>query len=359
MPTPDRAIASSPGWPYRAWLAYCRPGFESECVQELSAYALAHQLAGYPQAKPGRGHAAFVLDADDAPMPSISPMPIFARQLLQCFARLENLPADDRLSPVIDTLIATGGRWRDVWIESSDDDTGRELAALCRRFGRILRNAMTKHQLLSDDSPHRLHAFFADGRTLLLAEADPRIASPWPGGIPRLRRLAGAPSRSSAKLDEAFATMLNDDERERLLKPGMTAVDLGAAPGGWSWVLARRHLRVTAIDNGSLAAHVLDSGLVDHIRADGFVWQPPRSVDWLVCDMVEQPARVAALMGQWLRPGLCRHALFNLKLPMKKRYAETLRCLEIVRHSAERPIRLRCRQLYHDREEVTVFISIQ
>lgn len=34
--------------------------------------------------------------------------------------------------------------------------------------------------------------------------------------------------------------LLELDQRDQLLKPGMTVVDLGAAPGGWSQVLARR-----------------------------------------------------------------------------------------------------------------------
>jgi len=70
--------------------------------------------------------------------------------------------------------------------------------------------------------------------------------------------------------------------------------------------------------------------------------------------MVEQPARVAELMGRWLADGHCRQALFNLKLPMKKRYAETRACLQRLRETAGRALDLRCRQLYHDREEVTV-----
>lgn len=54
----------------------------------------------------------------------------------------------------------------------------------------------------------------------------------------------GMRSRAAYKLEELI-------ERDRLLKPGMTVVDLGAAPGGWSQV-ARRMLgdsgRVLAID---------------------------------------------------------------------------------------------------------------
>ncbi len=54
----------------------------------------------------------------------------------------------------------------------------------------------------------------------------------------------GMRSRAAYKLEELI-------ERDRLLKPGMTVVDLGAAPGGWSQV-ARRMLgdsgRVIALD---------------------------------------------------------------------------------------------------------------
>ena len=54
----------------------------------------------------------------------------------------------------------------------------------------------------------------------------------------------GARSRAIYKLEELI-------ERDRLIKPGMTIVDLGAAPGGWSQ-LARRRLgdtgKVIAMD---------------------------------------------------------------------------------------------------------------
>ena len=134
----------------------------------------------------------------------------------------------------------------------------------------------------------------------------------------------------------------------------MRAADLGAAPGGWTWVLARHGLHVTAIDNGPLRPHLFDTGLVEHLRADGFAWQPPRALDWMVCDMVEQPRRVAGRMADWLRQGWCRQAIFNLKLPMKKRWEETRLCLDLVRAETGRPVRLQARQLFHDREEITV-----
>jgi len=57
-------------------------------------------------------------------------------------------------------------------------------------------------------------------------------------------RKAGARSRAIFKLEEL-------DRRDRLLKPGMIVVDLGAAPGGWSQYAAQRvgaRGRVIALD---------------------------------------------------------------------------------------------------------------
>ncbi|MCA1714629.1 MAG: 23S rRNA (cytidine(2498)-2'-O)-methyltransferase RlmM [Gammaproteobacteria bacterium] len=176
-------------------------------------------------------------------------------------------------------------------------------------------------------------------------------------GIPRLKLHAQAPSRSALKLEEALLTLLDPGQRAQLLQPGMRAADLGAAPGGWTWVLARHGLHVTAIDNGPLRQHVLDTGLVEHLRADGFNWQPQQALDWMVCDMVEQPRRVAARMATWFREGWCRHMIFNLKLPMTRRRDETRLCLDLLVEQARRPLAIHARQLYHDREEITVFAT--
>jgi len=62
-------------------------------------------------------------------------------------------------------------------------------------------------------------------------------------------------------------------------------------------------------------------------------------------------------MATWFRENWCRQAIFNLKLPMKKRWEETRICLEAFEHQAHRPLIVRARQLYHDREEITVFAT--
>lgn len=343
-------------------LAYCRPGFESECAQELSAAASGSGGHGFARTTRGSGFVEFVLpDAESAQAFSDAVNwkdLCFARQLLRVVARIADLPAQDRLGVLLPAVQSCGLRFQDAWIESPDSDAARELAGLCRALNNALIAAMKRESLIDSASPWRLHVCLTDAQTAFVCVAEIAHASPFPGGIPRLRFPAAAPSRSTLKLEEALLTLLSADEQERWLKAGMRSVDLGAAPGGWTWQLVRRSISVIAVDNGPMNQGLMDSGLVTHLREDGFRYRPAHVVDWMVCDMVEQPRKVAARMAEWLAEGWCRFAIFNLKLPMKQRYQEVAYCRDLLKESASRKgkrLDWRARQLYHDREEVTVF----
>jgi 23S rRNA (cytidine2498-2'-O)-methyltransferase len=349
-------------------LCYCRAGFEPELAAELGDRAAAAGIGGFARASRGDGFVVFACDdADAGALDAAMPFRtlVFARQKLRLVAELRDLDPRDRLAPLLEALGGAAGEDRpygDLVVEHPDSDMGRPLAGLARSFGNALRPALRKAGLLSDaPDPRRprLHVCFLAGDAMIAARGAPGDSAPWPLGIPRLKMHPDAPSRSALKLEEALLTLLDDGERAAMLRPGMRAADLGAAPGGWTWVLARQGLRVTAIDNGPLRQHVLDTGLVEHLRADGFAWQPPRPLDWMVCDMVEQPRRVAARMAEWFANGWCERAIFNLKLPMKKRWLETRLCLDAFTAAAGRPLAVRARQLYHDREEITVFAAVQ
>jgi 23S rRNA (cytidine2498-2'-O)-methyltransferase len=332
-------------------LAYCRPGFEGECAEEL-----ARDASGFVRAERGSGFVELVRNGGAASSADIGWRDlIFARQLLHVLGGAEAMSRSDRLASLLPIVEPSAQRWCDAWVEAPDSDTGRELAALCRALNAALVTALKKKRMLDPASPLRLHVCLTAPDAAIVGYARVATSAPWPGGIPRLRFPRGAPSRSTLKLEEAFLVLLDDDERERWLKPGMTAVDLGAAPGGWTWQLAHRSIRTIAIDNGPMDKALMDSGVVEHRRADGFRYRPPRAVDWLVCDMVEQPRRIAELVARWLAEGLCRRAIFNLKLPMKRRYDEVELCLAIVRDALGGAADLRAKQLYHDREEITVF----
>ena len=341
-------------------VGYCRAGFEPELAAELVERAALAGLHGHARTERNSGFvellgvggaaAAQALRFDEL---------VFARQKLRRIARLRGLDTKDRVTPVLEAA-AGQGRFGDLFVEHPDSDSARPLAGLARAFGNALRPALRKRGLLTereDERLPRLHVCLLAGDELLLGAGDPADGSAWPMGVPRLRASSDAPSRSALKLEEAFLMLLTPAERERLIKPGMRAADLGAAPGGWSWVLAKRNVRVLSVDNGPMAQSALDTGLIEHVRADGFTWKPPKPQDWMVCDMVESPRRVASRMAQWFALRWCQHAVFNLKLPMKKRWDETRDCLAAFREEAGKPLVVRAKQLYHDREEVTVFAT--
>lgn len=339
-------------------LCYCRAGFEPELAAELTFAAAEAGIGGYARTVRGEGFVVFAVGDGEAAAAAIPWRSlVFARQKLALIAELAGLDPRDRITPLLAALAHGGFRFGRLVVEHPDTDAAKPLAGLARAFANALRPALRGAGLLApreDDAMPALHVCFVDGDHLFLASGTPGDSAPWPMGIPRLRMHRDAPSRSALKLEEALLCMLDEGERGARLRPGMRAADLGAAPGGWSWVLARHGLHVIAVDNGPMQAGLLETGQVDHVRADGFHWRPEQPLDWMVCDMVEQPRRVAARMGEWFREGWCRQAVFNLKLPMKKRWDETRHCLALFQEGAGRALDVRARQLFHDREEITV-----
>jgi 23S rRNA (cytidine2498-2'-O)-methyltransferase len=343
-------------------LLYCRAGFEDECAKEISSLAKAKSIAGHARARSGAGFVEFVPDEPAAARALCRAVRwsslVFARQMLCTEGWLRALPPGDRVGALLPLIETARGPFSELWLETADTNEAKELAAFCRKFRVPLAAALVERRLLdeSDATLPRLHLFFTGSAAACIASSHPGNSSPWPMGIPRLRMPRAAPSRSTLKLAEAIQHWLTDDTEREWLHEGVTAVDLGAAPGGWTWQLVHRGVQVTAVDNGPMDAALMQTGLVEHVRADGFRYRPRSPVGWMVCDMVEQPKRVAALVGEWLANDWCGRCIFNLKLPMKQRYLELERCrAALLERCAETGTRWRIefRQLYHDREEVT------
>lgn len=345
-------------------LFYCRAGFEADCAAEVEYLAA---LAGAAGECMHRRSQAFVQWRPDAQRsgrhaqwaPRLDEM-VFARQLLSRCRRVERMAPQDRVGPLVQAAGGIGVRFARVVLEAPDAEPARSVLGAARTLVEALTTALREQNLiLNSERGPGLHVCLLDAATAIIGMTDPRNSSPWPMGIPRLRYPAGAPSRSGMKLVEALATFIAERELPDRMRAGRMAVDLGAAPGGWSFVLAQRGLRVLAVDNGPIARAVLDTELVEHRRADAFRFRPERPVDWMVCDVVAAPARIAALAAQWIARGWCRETIFNLKLPGRQRWEEVLRCRAVIERalsSTSGRHELRIKHLYHDREEVTAHL---
>ena len=116
----------------------------------------------------------------------------------------------------------------------------------------------------------------------------------------------GPPSRAYLKLWEALTVL------GWYPKAGETCLDLGAAPGGWSWVLAELGASVTAIDRAPLDPRVAAHPNVTTRQESAFGFEPA-PVDWLFSDVIAYPARLLALVTRWIDADCARRIVCTIK----------------------------------------------
>ena len=339
----------------------CRPGFEKECAGEIMDYAANLGFPAYIQARPDTGYVLLIGAGEPNIDGLISQLDfkqlIFTRQWFASLAKIDDLPEQNRIAPLITAIKSLDEDFNDIELAYPDTNDGKSLSRFCKQFKPHLLTALKKQKLLSAHSNQCLHILFLDSKQAFVGASPIDNSSQIAMGIPRLRMPSSAPSRSTLKLEEAIHWFIEDESK--VIKNGMSAVDLGAAPGGWSWQLVQRGLLVTAIDNGPMEDKLMRGGMVEHYKTDAFSYRPKKTIDWLVCDMAERPSLVSKLIAKWFTREDCRNAIFNLKLPMKKRLQEVNDCLELIHqqlNEANIPHQIQAKHLYHDREEITVCI---
>jgi 23S rRNA (cytidine2498-2'-O)-methyltransferase len=172
--------------------------------------------------------------------------------------------------------------------------------------------------------------------------------SDWPGGRVRLAKRQGQVSRAEFKLEELFGVL------PLHLPTAGTALDLGAAPGGWTRILRLGGLRVWAIDPGDLDPRVAADPGVHHVRttAGEFFRSTELDFDLAVNDMRMDPelsCRFVRDAAVRLRPGAL--AVVTLKVGVNRPLATLRRCRDILDGDY---VPVFARQLQHNRHELTL-----
>lgn len=172
--------------------------------------------------------------------------------------------------------------------------------------------------------------------------------SDWAGGARRFKREEGQISRAEFKLLEAL-------ELFSLEAPaGGLALDLGAAPGGWTRVLRVRSMQVVAVDPGDLDSRLAVDPAVRHEcqTAETYLQTAQERFDVILNDMrmdAIDSARIMVKASGLLKPS--GWALMTLKLPKKRLDRAAAAAIDVLsRHYAV----IGARQLFHNRNEVTV-----
>jgi 23S rRNA (cytidine2498-2'-O)-methyltransferase len=172
--------------------------------------------------------------------------------------------------------------------------------------------------------------------------------SKWNGGEARFKKDDGFISRAEFKLLEAFDVFGITD--------ASSVLDLGAAPGGWSRVLIGKGFAVTAVDPAEMHHSLINNPKLTHIRAVAQrVNFKDASFDLIVNDMrmdMFESARVMLAASRALKDG--GFALMTLKLTpghWLRKVSNVFKLLE------EKYIVVNARQLFHNRDEVTVYLK--
>lgn len=307
----------------------CQPGFEAFVIKELNLSPLE------------RG-AGWVRSAEAEPAGAC-----FPHWSLRGDEALEGATAKSAAQALVDWFLKSSvnerydAAWPLVVEAGGEEGASRRANTVEELFVELGRKRMSRvFKLAAPGRPaagaHRgVFAFFTALGTLRVSREAVFLGPRRMSDDPR------APSRSYLKSEEAFAA-LGAGPRE-----GETVVDLGAAPGGWSFSAAKRGAKVLAVDNGPLKGGALGHPLIEHRMEDAFKLAP-FAADWLLCDMIEDPARVLELVGRWRGAG-ARRLVVNFKfgrldpLPLLRRVRATIPGA-------------RCSHLYHDREEFTALL---
>jgi 23S rRNA (cytidine2498-2'-O)-methyltransferase len=324
---PTGPTAPEPG----RWLWTCRAGFEAPLFEELAWQRRAPRPLG----------AALV--ESEAPGDFV---PTFARMGFPV-ARLASTPAEaaEALGP--------GPAHVQVWVPDTDAGNARsgEAAAWAEgiaavRQQRGLGDPATPWKAHEAGLPLAQVCLFGPGRAAVGQVSAREALSLAAGGRARMKRTGEAPSRAAMKLDEALEWLGVSPGK------GDLCVDLGSAPGGWTRRLVERGARVVSVDPAQLAPDLRAHPRVKHVLESAFDFAPDAAVDWLFCDMAWRPLEVAQLLGKWVRRGWAAQLVANVKLPMKDKLPVVWRVRCSLEDAGWR--RVRVRQLYHDRDEVTV-----
>ena len=340
----------------------CRPGYETHLLEQVFPAA-----AASPPPRQGSGWVFLPGTERFQKGPgSVSPL-VFERQRIPGAVWVKNDSPESMAAKLIDSLVekdplldkSVGASPHPITVQvyRADPDSGAVLESTTRRLaGRLLRDKRLRAFAapLASSEPVLQVCIAPDGCWAALHTAS-LLTDPYPGGVHRMPHDALAPSRSYLKVEEALDLM------DGAPRPGETVVDLGAAPGGWSYAFLKRACKVLAVDNGPLKLpdEFHWAGTIEHIRGDGLRYRPPermQPVDWLVADMLIPPGVVLGLLRKWIENGWMRRFIVNVKLPQKQPWSALWPLLRLLEETDV--VQGQVRQLYHDRREVTVMGTV-
>jgi len=136
-----------------------------------------------------------------------------------------------------------------------------------------------------------------DANTIIYAT---QTTSRYPlGKIEFIENKTVPPSRAYLKLWEFFTVHCPPPT------PHTHVVDMGACPGGWSWVLSQLQLNVTSVDKAPLDLAIARAKNITFLQESAFGLDPQAiTTEWLFSDIICYPERLLSLINKWKTAGV-------------------------------------------------------
>lgn len=149
------------------------------------------------------------------------------------------------------------------------------------------------------------------------------------------------PNRAYLKLWEVFTT------QDLKINPDDCALEIGAAPGGWSWVLSQYFKKVYTFDRADLAPQIKKIKNITHIQGDAFKIDPTEFTDvtWFFSDLICTPEKILETIEFWLAHSRVKNFVCTIKFKGETPFAVIEKLLKIPDSKIVR--------LYHNKNEVT------
>ena len=331
-----------------------RVGQENQLLKELRKAYPASTLQVLSD-----GFVECVLTPEDA---SMTPCAAFS---LQCLPNAVDIAGEsinqlgrEAAEPILSTLQQVEGPWTlHAWCHDYPGSPVRQSraekvgAAVMEALGKRQRRLVKSHQAQATGESALVQVALRTGTqgvvsTCVAAQRPSlrRVLSRAPGGDHVIAPDTGPPSRAYAKIREALFHL------DTSFKRGEFCVDLGAAPGGWTYDALHAGCTVFAIDRSPLRPDLMGHKQLRFVEGDAFEWVPKRAVDWLLCDVIAFPQRTIPLLKQWLREKWCKRFVFTIKFKGDEDYAMLEEAKRMLEHHAQD---FTIRQLHANKNEVT------
>lgn len=242
---------------------------------------------------------------------------------------------EDTIIEVYDRLVLSKGAPRKtVWAEntwlnprwidiSSIGDAAKKLRDIQRNWAQLPFDFHRRSKLIAEKLPHVSAKPLKFGAPLITAPlgswclikenlllASPACSEPVPNGAYIFEEnRTEPPNRAYLKLWEALTRC------GKMPKEGDICLDLGASPGGWTWVLQGLGATIISVDKAPLAPHIAALPHVKHMEQSAFALKPADvgPIDWLFSDIICYPERLLRLINEWREAKLARNFVTTIK----------------------------------------------